>query len=254
MSYSVKVAAISLACIFGGAMLGRALRLVLPEHHLSGKSEDSLKVAAGMIATMAALVLGLLVGAAKSTLDSANTAIVQSAAKIIVLDRTLARYGPEAKEARDRLRQSVEAFVATIWPEDKVATANVSAFEHSGSVDEMLNVLTALKPTDDQHQALRAQALQLASDIQQIRWQAIEQSQASLPIPFLAVMLFWLSMLYVSYGLLAPKNLTVAVVQFMAALSVSGAIFLVMEMNRPLDGIIKVSSAPMLKALQFLGQ
>ena len=82
MSYSVKVAAISLACIFGGAMLGRALRLVLPEHHLSGKSEDSLKVAAGMIATMAALVLGLLVGAAKSTLDSANTAIVQSAAKI----------------------------------------------------------------------------------------------------------------------------------------------------------------------------
>lgn len=253
MSYSVKVAVISLACIFGGAMLGRVLRQLLPDHHLSGKSEDALKVAAGMIATMAALVLGLLVGSAKSTLDSANSAIVQSAAKVVVLDRTLARYGPEAKGARDLLRQLVEAFVATVWPEEKAATSNVSAFEHSHSIDEMLTALTALKPTDDEHQALRAQALQLVNDIQQIRWLAIEQEQASLPIPFLVVMLFWLGMLYMSYGLLAPNNLTVVVVQFVAALSVSGAIFLVLEMNRPLDGLIKVSSAPMVKALQFLG-
>ena len=254
MSYSLKVAVISLACIFGGALLGRVLRGFLPDHHVSGKSEDALKVGAGMIATLAALVLGLLVGSAKSTLDNANNAIVQSSTKVILLDRTLARYGPEAKDAREQLRRSVETLVATLWPEDKAALANVHAFEHSNSIDAMLTMLTALKPTDDEHRGLRAQALQLVSDIQQIRWQAIEQEQATLPIPFLAVMLFWLCMLHVSYGLLAPNNLTVVVVQFVGALSVSGAIFLVLEMNRPLDGMIKVSSAPMLKALQFLGQ
>jgi hypothetical protein len=254
MSNSLVVAGISLACIFGGALLGQLLRRLLPDHHLSGKSEDALKVGAGMIATLAALVLGLLVGSAKSTLDNANSAITQSAVKIILLDRTLARYGPEAKDVREQLRLSVETFVALLWPEEGAGRANLQAIEHRNSVEAMQSALAALKPTDEQHQALRAQAEQLTNDIQQIRWQSIEQEQAPLPIPFLAVLLFWVSMLYVSYGLLAPGNLTVTVVQFLGALSVSGAIFLIMEMNRPVDGIIKISSAPMLKALQFLGQ
>lgn len=254
MSYSMTVALISVGCIFGGTLLGQFLRRFLPDHHLSGKSEEALKVGAGMIATLAALVLGLLVGSAKSTLDGANNAITQSATKIILLDRTLARYGPEAKEARDQMRRSVETFIATVWPEEKAASATVRDFEHSNSVEAMLGVLTALKATDDEHQALRAQALQLANDIQQVRWLAIAQGVVPLPIPFLVVLLFWVSILYVSYGLLAPGNLTVTAVQFLGALSVAGAIFLILEMNRPLDGIIKVSSAPMLKALEFIDQ
>jgi hypothetical protein len=254
MSYSLMIAVISLACIFGGALLGRALQRLVPNHHVSGKSEDAVKVGAATIATMAALVLGLLVGSAKSNLDSANSAITQSAAKLILLDRTLAHYGPEAKSVRDQLRGSVIAGVKLMWPEEKSQESGLSAFEHTNNMEWVLASINELKPKDDTQQAQRAQAVSFAGDLLQSRWLLIEQQQAPLPMPFLVVLLFWVSMLYTSYGLLAPRNLTVAVVQFIGALSMAGAIFLILEMNRPLDGIIKVSSAPMRKALEFLGQ
>lgn len=252
MSYSLMIALISLACIFGGAMLGRVLQRLVPDHHVSGKSEDAVKVGAATIATMAALVLGLLVGSAKSNLDNANSAITQSAAKIIVLDRILAHYGPEAKGARDQLRASVAEGIAIMWPEEQTRVSGLQAFEHADNMERLAARLNELKPADELQQAQRSQALLLTGDLLQARWLLIEQEQAALPVPFLIVLLFWVSMLYTSYGLLAPRNLTVAVVQFLGALSVAGAIFLILEMNRPLDGMIKVSSAPMLKTLEFL--
>src|SRR5207302_10130388 len=110
---------ISVGCIFGGALLGLLLSRVLPEHHLRDNSKDTVKVAAGTIATLSALVLGLLVGSAKSSFDSANAAITQSGAKIILLDRVLSTYGPESKPARDYLREAVVAGIAIFWPEEK---------------------------------------------------------------------------------------------------------------------------------------
>jgi len=252
MSYSLIVALVSLACIFGGSMLGRGLQSLLPDHHLSGKSEDAVKVGAATIATLAALVLGLLVGSAKSNLDAANSAITQSAAKLILLDHVLKRYSPEAQPVRDQLRATVKAGIAMMWPEEKSRISGLVTFEHTNNIEEVVARITALKPKDDVQQAQRAQALQYATDLLQTRWLVIEQEQAPLPVPFLVVLLFWVSMLYASYGLLAPRNLTVAVVQFIGAISLSGAIFLILEMNRPLDGMIKVSSAPMLKALEFI--
>lgn len=252
MSYSLIVALVSLACIFGGSMVGRLLQRLLPDHHLSGKSEDAVKVGAATIATLAALVLGLLVGSAKSNLDAANSAVTQGATKLILLDHTLARYGPETKPVRDQLRDTVKAGIALMWPEEKNRISGLAAFEHTRNMEEVLARITALKPKDDAQQAQRAQALQYAGDLLQTRWQIIEQEQAPLPMPFLVVLLFWVSMLYASYGLLAPRNLTVAIVQLIGAMSLSGAIFLILEMNRPLDGMIKVSSAPMIKALEFI--
>src|SRR5574338_152589 len=252
MSYSMTVALISVVCIFGGALVGRVLQGLLPGHHLSGKSEDAVKVGAGVIATLSALVLGLLVGSAKSQLDTANSAIVQSSAKLIVLDRALARYGPEAQGIRDQLRSSIVAGMAMIWPEEKTKVSGLKAFEHANSMELVQARLNELKPKDELQQLQRSQALQLAGDLLLTRWMVIEQEQAALPLPFLVVLLFWLTLLHASYGLLAPRNLTVLAIQFFGALSMSGAIFLILEMNRPLDGMIKVSSAPMLKALEFI--
>src|SRR5437763_15834218 len=115
---SLSIGLICVGCIFGGALLGLLLQGLLPEHHLRDTSKDTVKVAAGMIATLSALVLGLLVGSAKSSFDATNTAMIQNGAKIILLDRALAAYGPETKGARDQLRRAVIGGIEIFWPEE----------------------------------------------------------------------------------------------------------------------------------------
>ena len=116
---SLAIGLISAGCIFGGALLGLLLQGLLPEHHLRDTSKDTVKVVAGTIATLSALVLGLLVGSAKSSFDATNTAIIQNGAKVHLLDRALAAYGPETKDAREQLRRAVSAGIEMFWPEEK---------------------------------------------------------------------------------------------------------------------------------------
>src|SRR5207244_10771959 len=123
---SMTIGLISVACIFGGALLGLLLQGLLPEHHLRDASKDTVKVVAGMIATLSALVLGLLVGSAKSSFDATNTAIIQNGAKVILLDRVLAAYGPETKDLREQFRGTVAAGIEMFWPEEKTVGAGLS--------------------------------------------------------------------------------------------------------------------------------
>ena len=245
---------ISAACIFGGALLGLSLSGRLPEPHLRDKSKDTVKVAAGMIATLAALVLGLLVASAKNSFDTMNAAITQGGAKIILLDRVLAAYGPETKDVREQLRRAVAAGIEMFWPEEKNMGSGMTGFERANAMEMIQAKLRSLTPTTDAQRQLLSQAEQISNDMLQARWLLIEQAQSALPMPFLVVLLFWLTMLFLSFGLFAPRNATVIIVLLIGAMSVSGAIFIILEMNHPLRGMIKVSSAPMRKALEHLGQ
>ena len=251
---SLAIGLISAGCIFGGALLGLLLHALLPEHHLRDTSKDTVKVVAGMIATLAALVLGLLVGSAKSSFDATSTAITQSGAKIILLDRVLAAYGPETKDAREQLRGAVAAGIEMFWPEEKNVGSGMTAFERANAMEMIQAKLRSLTPTTDAQRQLLSQAEQISNDMLQARWLLIEQAQNALPVPFLVVLLFWLTMLFLSFGLFAPRNATVIIVLLIGAMSVSGAVFIILEMNHPLRGMIKVSSAPMRKALEHLGQ
>jgi hypothetical protein len=251
---SLTIALISAGCIFGGVLLGLLLQNLLPGHHLSNDSKETVKLGAGMIATLSALVLGLLVSSAKSNFDMVNAEVTQGAAKVIQLDRVLANYGPETKDARELLRRTVIAGIQTFWPEDKAAAAGMTAFERASGMEQVQAKLRELTPATDAQRQLFAQAQQISGELLQFRWLLIEQMQNALPKPFLVMVLFWLTMLHMSFGLFAPRNAMVIVVLLLCALSVSGAIFLVLEMNHPLSGFIKVSSAPMLKALEHLGQ
>jgi hypothetical protein len=235
-------------------LLGLFLQGLLPEHHLLDTSKDTVKVAAGTIATLSALVLGLLVGSAKSSFDATNTAITQSGAKIILLDRVLANYGPETKAAREQLRRAVAAGIEMFWPEEKNGGSGMTGFERANAMEMLQAKLREFTPATDTQRQLLSQAEQISSDMLQARWLLIEQAQSTLPVPFLVVLLFWLTMLHLSFGLLAPRNATVITVLLISALSVSGAIFIILEMNHPLQGMIKVSSAPMRKALEHQGQ
>src|SRR5947199_4199996 len=254
MISSPTIGLISAGCIFGGALLGLLLQGLLPEHHLRDSSKDTVKVVAGPIATLSALVLGLLVGSAKSSFDATNTAITQNRAKIILWDTALAAYSLETKDVREQLRPAVAAGIEMFWPDEKNEGSGMTGFERANAMEMIQAKLRALTPTTDAQRQLLSQAEQIGNDMLQARWLLIEQAQSALPVPFLLVLLFWLSMLHLSFGLVAPRSATTITVLLISALSVSGANFSILEMNHPLQGMIKVSSAPMRKALEHLGQ
>ena len=251
---ATAIACVSTGCIFAGALLGLGLQKLLPGHHLSKETQDIVRLSAGMIATLTALVLGLLVSSAKSSFDAMNNGIVQGSAKFILLDRALTHYGPETQAARDQLQRALAGGIETIWPLEKNGVSALTAFERVNAIELVQDKLRDLTPhTDAQRQAL-AQAQQLAGDVSQTRWLLIEQGQNQLPLPLLLVLVFWLTLLFVSFGLFAPTNVTALTVLFVGACAVSVAIFLVIELNRPLDGFIKISNAPLRNALQHLNQ
>lgn len=244
----------SAASILGGALLGMGLQRLLPHHHLGKEMQDLVKLSAGIIATLTALVLGLLVSSAKSSFDVINTGVVQGGAKYILLDRSLARYGPETKAVRAELKRSLAAGIEAVWPEEKTGASALTAFERANGIETVQDQLHKVTPqTDAQRQAF-AQAQQLAADLSQTRWLLLEEAQAQLPLPLLLILVFWLVLLFASFGLFAPRNIMALAVLSVGACAISAAIFLVLELNRPFDGIIKISSAPLRKALEHMGE
>ncbi len=251
---SLTIGLISAGCIFGGVLLGVLLQKVLPEHHLDTASKDTVKVGAGMLATLTALVLGLLVSSAKSSFDAMNAGIAQTGAKIILFDHILADYGPETKEVREQLRNTVASTIERIWPAKKTGAGGLRALESVDAAKTLQARLRELTPKNDLQKSLLAQASQIAGDVLQTRLLLVEQQQNELPSIFLVLLIFWLTGLFISFGLFAPRNGTVLAVLLICALSVSSAIFLVLEMNRPLDGFIKVSNAPLRRAVELIGK
>jgi hypothetical protein len=244
----------SAVCIFSGALIGLGLQRLLPGHHLSKETQDIVKLSAGTIATLTALVLGLLVSSAKSSFDTMNKGVVQGSVKVILLDHALARYGPETKSVREQLKRAVATAIETIWPTDKTGASGLTAFERAKGMELVQERLSELTPQNNAQRHALARAQQILADLIQTRWLLIEQEQNQLPFHLLLILVFWLSLLFVSFGLFAPSNLTALTVLFLGACAISAAIFLVLDLDRPLEGLIKISSNPMRDALSHLNQ
>jgi len=249
---SLAVSAIVFACVFGGALLGFLLRGVLPEDHLSQASRDLVKLGIGTIATMSALVLGLLVSSAKSSYDAQSRELTEMSAKIVLLDRILYHYGPDAKPARDELRDVVARLIERTWPKDRATRSLQPTI--SAKSEAVYDKIQELVPANDMQRALQNRAINLATDIGQTRWLMVEQGYSPVSLPLLIVVVFSLTISFASFGLHAPPNGTVLATFFLSALSVSGVMFLILEMYAPLGGFIEVSSAPLRAALGYLGQ
>ena len=238
-------------CIFGGALLGLILRAFLPEHHLNADSKDVVKVGMGLVGAMAALVLGLMVASAKGSYDTQKSELIQMSAGVVALDRILAHYGAETKEARELLRAATTRVLDQIWPGDR----SMPSLAPGGPGGEVLyDKLGELTPKNDSQRSLQAQALNVAMELTRARWLLFEQSGSAISTPFLLVVVFWLTIIFVSFGLFAPSNTTVVVTLCICALSIAGAIFLILEMDTPFVGLIQISSAPLRAALAHLGQ
>lgn len=245
---------LSAGCVFAGGVTGLCLQGLLPQHHLSKEMQDLVKLSAGTIATLTALVLGLLVSSAKGSFDAVNSGIVQGGAKIISLDRALVHYGAGALPIRDQLRKSVAANLGSVWPSQKTGGSGLTALERSRAMETVQNQLAELEPKAIGQVQSLALARQLATDLGEAKWLLVEENYAQLPMALLAILIFWLMLLFVSFGLFAPRNRMALAVLAVGACAISAAIFLVLELNQPFDGLIKVSSAPMRHALQYLEQ
>ena len=246
------MSALALSCLIfvltlGGILLGASLRRALPDHHLSKNSQDVVWIGVGLIATIAALVLGLLIAAAKSSFDTQSTQITQITADIILLDKLLAQYGPEARPIREQIRSVIGPFADRLWREKE--TSSTTPFEFDASGEQAYLAIQALSPQNDLQRSLQARAAQLSTDLVQTRLILFAESSNVIPTPFLVILVLWIVIIFASFSLFSDLNVTVFTCLSLFALSASCAIFLILELSRPFSGLMMISSEPLRHAL-----
>lgn len=253
MSEVVVTTLVSL-CVFAGALVGMFLNRVLPPDHISEDTRQVVNVAVGLIATLAALVLGLMVASAKSSFDVRSEEIKQSAARIVLLDRSLRQYGPDAAPARDLLVDITRRRMMLTWLDTNNINLRDELQTEGSGIQHFQALLRDLRPADDAHRWLQTRALTLSAELEQTRWLLLESGESSIQRPFLIVLVLWLAVIFVSLGLFAPRNRTAVAVIVVCAFSVSTAIFLILEMDRPFDGLMQVSDMPLQNAFRQIAR
>jgi hypothetical protein len=253
----IIIAGIVFGVIFLGALLGVALRAKLPDHHMAEGSKDLVRLVMGLIATMSALVLGLLIASAKGSYDTQSGELVHIAADIIQLDRILSQYGPETLPARARFRDTVQRSIDRIWPREAGRSVNLALLgdkpgDKSDSAD-FFTLISNLQPETGAQRFAQTRALEIGAELNRTRVLMYEQAGSSIAWPFLVVLVFWLVILFMGFGLFAPVNPTVLAALFVGALSVAGAIFLILELDRPYEGLMHLPSAQVRDALAQIG-
>lgn len=239
-------------CVFASSLLGLFLRKILPEHHLSSHSKDSVLLATGLVATLAALILGLLIASANDDYAKESDGITEMAAKVIFLDRVLANYGPEANDTRATLRKVVESIHDKTWPDRPSQPAQLDP--SAAHTEPLFSAIQKLAPQGDLQTALKTQALTSSLELSQRRWLEFEQADTTISPAMLYILTFWLAVLFISFGMFSPPNGTVIISLVLAALSVAAAVFLLLELNDPFAGVIQISDTPFVDALQHLGR
>jgi len=242
------ISLIALFLIFMSAVAGIFIQNTLPEHHLSEESKNIIKAARGVVVGLAALTLGLLIATAKGSFDTKGTELKASAAKTIVLNRLLLNFGDKSKEARDALKIVAENGIKVI---EEINKNGVDEKKVSGlGLDLLQKKLLELPDDKPELNWLKNTALSLGNDIAISRWKIYENSSASVSPLFIAILVFWLMGIFFSLGLIAPFNTLVLTALFMAALSMTGAILLTLELDQPYGGLIQFSTDPLKIALE----
>jgi hypothetical protein len=244
---ALALSGIIFALTLGGIFLGALLRRSLPKHHLSEDAQSVVRLGVGLIATIAALVLGLLIAAAKSSFDTQNTQVKQITANIILLDRLLAQYGPETRSIREQMRGVIGPLAEQLWREKEVSAT--APFEHNASAEKIYVDIQALSPQTELQRSLQGRAAQVSTDLAQTRLLLFVESDNLVPVPFLAILVFWLVIIFASFSLFSELNVTVFTCLSLFALSASCAIYLILELSRPFSGLMMISSAPLRNAL-----
>ena len=253
---STTTSLIAFGCIFGGAFIGMLLRTILPERHFTNEAKDVFRLGIGLITTMTALVLGLLVSTAKGSYDARRNQLTEIAADAILIDRSLALYGSDASVARSALHDLVAAFAERVQSMRLNPSGNSPLTPKSSNADERTDfyrIIRKLSPKDDVQKSLKAEVLRISLEVGQIQASALASETSSVPKPFLVVLVSWLAILFAGFGLFAPRNLTVIAALGVCALIISSALFLILDMDQPLTGFMELSGESLRNAITVIG-
>jgi Protein of unknown function (DUF4239) len=246
------VAAILFVCLVAVVLLGGRLRRLLPAEHLSAESKDAVKLALGLVATMTAILLGLLISSAKGAFDTARTEVIQMAAKVALLDRVLKLYGPEAMDARRALRDAIADGVRRTWPAEQSRPVRLDPNQQIG--DAVYAAISRLAPRDEAQRALKTQAATLMVQLAEVRALIQAQAVSSVSKPLLIALVIWLVVIFFGFSLLAPANATSTLALVAGAFSVACAVLIILELDNPFAGIIRIPSDPMINTLAHLAK
>lgn len=251
MNNSPLIGLIVLIAILAGAFAGAALRDYLPKHHLTDETKNLVSVSTAVVATVSALVLGLLISNANAKFTRLGGEVTTLSAEILRLDHMLTRYGAKAEPARNTLLQYAAHKAADLFPDDAadVRLSNPSTYELLQQFEDML---LGLKPADSRDQWWLTQATTLAAKIGDTRWQLAQETGQGTPKAFVALLVFWLALLFASFGLFAPRNLTSAVTLTLCALAVAGAVAMFLELEQGFGKLVRISPDPMRHAVKTL--
>lgn len=245
---AVSISLIVFCVVFSGALIGMYIRDLLPRHQFNADSKEVVKLSMGLVATLTALVLGLLVASARSSFDAKNTHVRQLTANFILLDAVLEQYGPEARNARLQLRNLLPALADRVWKEEGSNTG-LAAFQKSPEGEAYFREVQGMNPRNDMQKLLRDRVFHATNDIAQTRLLLHAQTGNAMRTPFLAVMVFWLFTLFTSFGLFTRASVLTIGALLVCAVSISGAVFLILELDRAFTGIMAISSEPLRNAL-----
>jgi hypothetical protein len=230
----------SFASILIGAAIGMVLRRALPADLLEGGSKEAIRLGAGFLSTLAALVIGLMIASAKNTYDNQNSNIRQLGTNAVLVDQMLTKYGPEAIAARTLLREIIPSATARIWREN--VKGGGSTFVVSETAERFYNAVEGLKPGNAERTSLKSRIIHLTTDMGRTRLLVFTQGDDGIPLPFFVVLVFWLVVIFASFSLFAEPSPLVIASTLLFALSVSSALFLIVDLSHPFEGLMQISN------------
>ena len=247
----IIIGLLSFAAIFGGAVIGLFVRRRLPGHHLNTETQSAVTVSVAVIGTLSALVLGLMISAANRSFSARSDDVRELSVQLVRIDRNLRRYGPEADDSRLALHAWAKAKTQQLFPEKGQERPSIQGtiIMLESVQDEILD----LEPKNPRQTYLRTLCLTLTSTIIQLRWSLETLTGHSIPVPFLILLVFWLSIVFTSFGLFAPPNPTTIVMLLLCSVAVSGGIYFIEELDNPSSGLIQISPGAMRKAVDEIG-
>ena len=248
----VPIGVIIVAILFGSALLTMVIARFLPDHQLSPETKGVVSVSMAVVGTLSALVLGLFISTANTFFIAKTQEVAQISADEIGLDRLLRRYGPEAQDIRVLLHRYAEAKLHDLFPANSNQAPDLENDATISLLEEVQNKILALLPRNDTQHWLQAQALQLTGAMMASRWQLDQESARKTPLPLLALVMFWFIILFASFGLFAPPNITSIAAIFLGSVGVGGAIRMMTELQTPFSGFLHISSMPLTHALELM--